>query len=77
MIPYAVWTDSLDTTPVVARPKDVRKAFNQLVRPILIRIPEPYLENHPVTALRDTLLPKLISGQLRVKKGQRIVRGVV
>lgn len=72
-IPYAVWTDLLDTMPVVAPPQDVRVAFNHLVRPILVRIPEPYFENRTLAGLRDTLLPKLISGELRVKDAERIL----
>lgn len=74
-IPYAVWTDSLDTMPVVAPPQDVRKAFNHLVRPILERIPKPYFENRTLSALRDTLLPKLISGELRIQDAKSFVKG--
>jgi len=69
-IPYAVWTDSLDTMPIIDSPLEVRKAFNYLIRPILARIPEPYYENNTLTALRDTLLPKLISGELRIKDAE-------
>jgi type I restriction enzyme S subunit len=72
-IPYAVWTDSLNTMQVIAPPLDVRKAFNRLVRPILLRIPETYFENLSFAALRDTLLPKLISGELRVKDAEKII----
>jgi type I restriction enzyme S subunit len=71
-IPYAVWTESLETMPVVAPPPEVRKAFNHLVRPILARIPEPYFENRTLATLRDTLLPRLISGELRVKNTDRL-----
>ncbi len=72
-IPYAVWTNSLDTMPIVAPPQDVRKAFNHLVRAILVSIPEPYFENRTLATLRDTLLPKLMSGELRVKDAERFV----
>ena len=33
-------------------------------------------ENRALTALRDTLLPKLISGELRVKDAERIAANV-
>ena len=33
-------------------------------------------ESHTLAALRDTLLPKLISGELRVRDAQRFVGGV-
>ena len=73
-IPYAVWTDSLDTMPVIAPPSDVRKAFNRLMQPVLLRIPEPYFESRSLAALRDALLPKLISGELRIKDSARRAR---
>jgi type I restriction enzyme S subunit len=75
-IPYAVWMGSLDTMPVIAPPIELRKAFNHLVRPILARIPEPYFENRTLAALRDTLLPNLISGELRISDTERILAGV-
>lgn len=65
-IPYAVWTGSLEDMPVVLPPPDVRKAFNSVVQLILFRIPEPYFENRTLAALRDSLLPKLIAGEVRV-----------
>ncbi|MHB1950428.1 MAG: restriction endonuclease subunit S [Acidiferrobacteraceae bacterium] len=71
-IPYAVWAGSLEDMPIVMPPQDIRKAFNRVVQPILVRIPEPYLENRTLAALRDSLLPKLISGELRVNDAERI-----
>jgi type I restriction enzyme S subunit len=65
-IPYAVWVDSMDTMPAILPPSDVRAAFNDAVRPMLGRIPQPYFESLTLAALRDTLLPKLISGELRI-----------
>ena len=50
----------LPTTPV-------RRAFQNATRPMLDRIVANTHEFRTVTALRDTLLPKLISGELRVK----------
>lgn len=72
-IPYAVWTGSLEDMLVVVPPPEVRKAFNSVVQPFLDRIPEPYFENRMLTALRDSLLPRLISGEIRVTKGENHV----
>jgi type I restriction enzyme S subunit len=72
-IPYAVWTSSLEEMPTVIPPPQVRAGFDAAVRPMLGRIPAPYFENRTLAALRDTLLPKLISGELRVKDAERIV----
>ena len=38
-----------------------------------MRIPQPYFESHTLSALRDTLLLKLISGELRVKNAERLI----
>jgi type I restriction enzyme, S subunit len=72
-IPYAVWSNSLEDMPVVVPPSAVREVFDGIVRPVLDRIPEPYFENKTLAALRDTLLPRLISGELRVMNRERFV----
>ncbi len=75
-IPYAVWTDSMETMPIVAPPDNVREEFNRLLLPLLVRLQEPYFANRSLAALRDTLLPKLISGDLRVKDADKFLERV-
>jgi type I restriction enzyme S subunit len=65
-IPYAVWGNSLEDMPIVLPAVDARSAFGRLVGPLLERIAERYFESRALTTLRDALLPKLISGELRV-----------
>lgn len=72
-IPYAVWIGSLEDMPVLVPTPAVHKAFNNVIQPILVRIPEPYFENRTLAALRDTLLPKFISGELRIKDAEKII----
>jgi type I restriction enzyme S subunit len=72
-IPYAVWVDSMDTMPTILPPSDVRAAFNDTVRPVLARIPQPYFESRTLAALRGTLLPKLISGELRIRDAEEFL----
>ena len=72
-IPYAVWSGSLEDMPVTLPPSAVLEAFDGIVSPILARIPEPYFQNNTLAALRDTLLPKLISGALRIQDADRII----
>ena len=67
-IPYAVWTCSLENMPIVIPPLQIRESFNAAVLPMLARIPAPYFENRTLAALRDALLPKLVSGELRVQE---------
>ena len=65
-IPYAVWAGSLELMPAVVPSAGIRKAFHAVVRPILRRIPETYFEISSLTALRDALLPRLLSGEVEV-----------
>ena len=52
-------------TPVPT--KDELKNFNKLVEPIYNKLVNNTQENKNLTQLRDTLLPKLMSGEVDVK----------
>ena len=47
--------------------KRVLSSFEQRVRPLRARMEQNLSESRTLAALRDTLLPKLVSGELRVK----------
>lgn len=72
-IPYAVWRHSLEDMPVIIPPNDVRLVYNNIVGPILTRIVALYFENSTLAALRDALLPGLVSGDLKVKDAEKFV----
>jgi type I restriction enzyme S subunit len=76
-IPYAVWVDSMDSMPTILPPSKVRAAFDDAVRPMLARIPQAYFESRTLATLRDTLLPKLISGELRVPDAEKFIERAV
>jgi type I restriction enzyme S subunit len=57
---------------VVAPPRAVFGVFDDIVRPLYQRIVSNERESHSLVALRDTLLPKLVSGQVRIKDAERI-----
>ncbi|MFH1044152.1 MAG: restriction endonuclease subunit S [Pseudomonadota bacterium] len=59
--------------PFVAPPKAVLDCFEHLASPIDDRVESNEVESRTLTALRDSLLPKLISGELRVKDVKRQV----
>ena len=65
-IPYATWDNSLATMPTLLAPKALRTAFGSLVEPMLRRAQTNVEKSRTLAALRDALLPKLISGELRV-----------
>ena len=51
-------------------------AFEEQIRPIFHRIHFAKKENQTLAELRDTLLPKLMSGELRIKDAEREVEDV-
>ena len=53
---------------------NVIRAFTATALPAFDRIKETCCESRPLAALRDTLLPKLISGELRVEDPARFLR---
>jgi len=55
-------------------PKPIMDAFENLVQPLLTQFRRNLNEASTLIALRDTLLPKLISGELRVKNAERTIR---
>ena len=52
--------------PIVTPSADVMRVFEELARPLYERIVESARESRTLAALRDTLLPSLISGELRL-----------
>ncbi|HSY64917.1 MAG TPA: restriction endonuclease subunit S [Terriglobales bacterium] len=57
----------------VLPPRDVILAFDSAVDPIVQRIGASLRETDFLSGLRNTLLPKLISGELRIRDAERIV----
>ena len=49
-------------------PKDVLTAFDEIVKPIFMAILHNTREISRLTALRDTLLPRLMSGEIDVSE---------
>ena len=64
-------------TPVVEPSWQVMKAFDRQVRPLYESIAINARESRTIAALRDTLLPKLISSELSVPDTERIVGRVL
>jgi type I restriction enzyme S subunit len=57
--------------PVVTPTASVMKSFDRLARPLYERLVECERQSRLLAVLRDSLLPKLISGELRVSNLQR------
>jgi len=65
--------ESLSHFLVVSPSKHVAELFGKLIEPLFARASAATEEGRTLATLRDTLLPKLISGELRVKDAQRFV----
>ena len=59
--------------PVIVPPEPILTAFRERTGPLYRHIVENELESNTLARLRDTLLPKLISGELRVAHAEQLV----
>lgn len=71
-MPRTSWAD-MARYDVALPPNAVAQAFTSRVRPCVDRIIAAIYESRTLAALRDALLPKLISGELRVKDAERFL----
>jgi type I restriction enzyme, S subunit len=68
-----VQAEALSHYLITAPPKEIAEHFGAVVRPLFARATAAARESATLAALRDALLPKLISGQLRVGEAERLV----
>lgn len=67
-MPYAVWDGGLGDMEIVIPTRELALKFNELVLPMLRQIQSSYFENLNLRTMRDTLLPKLMSGEIDVSE---------
>ncbi|CAZ95710.1 restriction endonuclease subunit S [Zobellia galactanivorans] len=63
-----ITTSAFSTTQVISPPKQLIEELGLSIDPMFKTIKENTLENKTLAKLRDTLLPKLISGEVRLKE---------
>ncbi len=73
-MPRTNWRD-MSKYEIVIPPQEVAFAFNQQIVPLVDPIQNNIFQSRTLAELRDTLLPKLISGQLRVPDAVKLVGG--
>jgi type I restriction enzyme S subunit len=61
-------TDAIKSAKMIIGSKEINLNFNDIVKPLYNNIFQNKIENQTLTQLRDTLLPKLISGEVRLKE---------
>lgn len=65
-MPYAIWDGGLGDMEILIPPLDIAKKFNDIALPMIRKIQNSYFENNNLKNIRDSLLPKLMSGELDV-----------
>ncbi len=65
-IPYAVWDGSLAEMPLVLPPHAMLQKFESVVAPMLESISESFFKLGNLRRTRDLLLPRLLSGQVKL-----------
>jgi len=69
----AVRPEIVAATRVIKSDDAIIRSFSHLTGPLLAKIAENERESRTLSALRDTLLPKLVSGELRLKDAERLI----
>jgi type I restriction enzyme, S subunit len=59
--------------PILIPDSELMKKFTNQVANIFARIKSNQKESYTLTTIRDTLLPKLMSGEIRVKEAEKII----
>lgn len=71
-----VRTEALGHLTLSIPPDELGRAFGSLVKPLFERASAGSAESETLAELRDTLLPKLISGELRIEDPDRFLKEV-
>ncbi|MBD2079880.1 restriction endonuclease subunit S [Leptolyngbya sp. FACHB-17] len=62
--------------PVLLAPAELRARYHLMVEPIFAKFLSNELESFSLTKVRDELLPKLLSGGIRIKDAKKVVEAV-
>ncbi len=63
-MPYAVWEGGLGDMEIAIPSKEIASKFHEIVYPMLKIIKKSCFENQNLSSLRDSLLPRLMSGEV-------------
>jgi type I restriction enzyme S subunit len=75
-MPRTNWQD-IARYEIVVPSRNVTYLFNQQVKPLVEMIRSNILQSHTLAAIRDALLPKLLSGEIRVRNAEKVMEEVV
>jgi type I restriction enzyme S subunit len=69
--------ENLESLSFITPPTELLKSFEELIIPLYNNIKNLEIENNTLTQLRDTLLPQLISGEVRLKEFQEQLANII
>jgi type I restriction enzyme S subunit len=72
-----ITTSTFASSTVMLPPEPLLAAFERVASPKFHRILSNSIESTSLAAIRDALLPKLLSGEIRVREAERIVGSAV
>ena len=72
-----ITTSTFKSSNVLLPDVRVAKAFEQLSRPLFLQILSRQQLSESLVVIRDTLLPKLLSGEIRVTAAEKLVEEIV
>jgi type I restriction enzyme S subunit len=68
--------DIVSSLQMVVPAESVVCALNERVRPLILRMIDNLKQSRTLAALRDALLPRLLSGELRVREAEKVLETV-
>jgi type I restriction enzyme S subunit len=74
---FSLNAQDLAAFPLLIPPFSVLEAFTGLINPIRQKVVHNVQESRTLSAIRDTLLPKLVSGEIRVKDAKKFIGGAI
>lgn len=60
----------------VLPPKEIAQAFDDIVKTLMDKLLVNLFESRTLASIRDTLLPKLLSGEIRVKEAEKVLEAL-
>ena len=75
-IPYIKWKDNLENMKIIKPPKPISKCFDNIIVPILEKFCSSIFIQKNLTEIRDALLPKLISGELKIPDAEKMIEEI-
>jgi len=67
-----ITTQTFERTDLLLAPADILRAFDQRVSPLFYQIRANLHQSRTLATLRDTLLPKLLSGEVKISSSKEV-----